>query len=239
MVTREEGDGVVVVAIPRTMTPEGMGELVEALGLSPRRAFVLTGTGSAFCLGADLKWLGAEADAGEAVGRLVARHHDVVRAMRAVAVPVVTAINGAAAGGGMSLALAGDYCLAASQATFTAAYFRLGLTPDGGNSLFLRRLVGPAKAMELLLRNNTLTAVEARELGLVGEVVAGEALLDRAVELLAGFAAVPAETLRTTRRLLDGGLEEQLRAEAAAVTAAARRPEFAAALRGFLERSGR
>lgn len=217
------------------MTPEAMAELADDLRGSKGAAIVLSGTGSAFCLGADLKWLGTLEDPAEGVATLVAAHHDVVRAMRAAPVPIVTAVNGAAAGGGMSLALAGDYCLAAESATFTTAYFRLGLTPDGGNSLFLRRLVGPAKTMELLLTNRTLNASEARQLGLAAEVASGD-LVGRARQVAAGFASVPAETLITTRKLLDGPLNAQLVLEQQAVSEAARRPEFRKALEGFLGR---
>jgi 2-(1,2-epoxy-1,2-dihydrophenyl)acetyl-CoA isomerase len=224
-----------VLSVPRTMTPDAMAELAKALPAATGAAIVLAGAGSAFCLGADLKWLGSLVDPSEGVARLVAAHHDVVRAMRAAPAPVITAVNGAAAGGGMSLALAGDYCLAAENATFTAAYFRLGLTPDGGNSLFLRERLGPAKAMELLLTNRPLSAPEARHLGLVAEVADGD-LLRRAREVAETFAHVPAETLVTSRKLLDGPLNAQLKLEEQAVVEAARKSEFKHALEAFLAR---
>ncbi len=214
------------------MTPEGMGELAAALRAPAEHAYVLTGTASAFCLGADLKWLGRLTDPAEGVATLVAAHHEAVLAMRDARVPVISAVNGAAAGGGISLALAADYCVASVSATFTAAYFRLGLTPDGGNSLFLG-----TRGMELLLTNRTLTAADALGLGLVAEVA--EDVLGRACELAAGFVAVPGETLVQTRRLLAPDLEERLRLEEAAVVAAARRPAFQDALREFLARSSR
>ncbi len=211
------------------MTPEGMAELAEALRAPASTAFVLTGTGSAFCLGADLKWLSSLAEPGEGVATLVAAHHSVVRAMRDAPVPVIAAVNGAAAGGGMSLALAADYCVAGPNASFTAAYFRLGLTPDGGNSAFLGH-----RAMELLLTNRTLRAEEAWEWGLVAEVAADP--VSRACEVCGGFASVPAETLRATRRLLAPDMDVRLNEEAAAVEAAARGSEFRGALETFLAR---
>src|SRR5438309_7537418 len=125
------------------MVPDLIGELkqaFESLG-SGVRAAVLTGAGSAFCVGADLKWLGSEEDPGAAVAGQVEGHHEAIRAMRETPVPVIAAVNGAAAGGGWSLALAADLCIAAATATFTAAYFRLGLTPDGGNSAFWARAI--------------------------------------------------------------------------------------------------
>ena len=230
----EDRGEVTVLSVPRTMTPEGMAELAKALRAPGGTAFVLTGAGSAFCLGADLKWLASLADPGEGVATLVAAHHSVVRAIRDAAGPVVAAVNGAAAGGGMSLALAGDYVVAGPAASFTAAYFKLGLTPDGGNSVFLPSLLGPSRAMELLLTNRTLPADDAREWGLIAEVAADPEA--RARELTQQFAAVPPDTLRTTRRLLAPDFESRLDAEEAAVSAAARRPEFKAALATFLKR---
>ena len=96
-------------------------------------------------------------------------------------VPVIAALNGPAAGGGLGLALATDYCLAAESASFTAAYFRLGLTPDGGASTFLERSIGLMRTRELLLTNRRLGAREAYDWGLVNAVVADEELLDQAV----------------------------------------------------------
>ena len=214
------------------MTPEGMAELGEALRAPVSTAFVLAGAGSAFCLGADLKWLGSLPEPGDGVATLVAAHHSVVRAMREAPTPVIAAVNGAAAGGGMSLALAADYCIAGPNASFTAAYFRLGLTPDGGNSVFLPSLLGSGRAMELLLANRTLRAEEAREWGLVAEVASDPE--KRACELAASFASVPAATLRTTRRLLTPDLDLRLDQEAGAVAAVARTKEFRGALEAFL-----
>lgn len=241
LVLREDHDGVAVLTLNRperrnAMTPELMTALASTFQEPASRAFVLTGAGTAFCVGADLKWLGMLDDPGEGVATLVAAHHQTVRAMREAAVPVVTAVNGAAAGGGMSLALAGDYCIAGPNATFTAAYFRLGLTPDGGNSAFLPALVGRARAMDLLLTNRRLSAAEALEWGLVNEV-ASDSAVDRASTVAASFGAVPAETLLVTRHLLEGALEAQMQAEQAAVAAAATRPAFGNALRAFLGRS--
>jgi 2-(1,2-epoxy-1,2-dihydrophenyl)acetyl-CoA isomerase len=216
------------------MTPEGMAELTETLRAPEGTAFVLAGAGSAFCLGADLKWLGSLADAGQGVAALVHEHHAAVRAILDAPVPVVAAVNGAAAGGGMSLALAADYVVAGPGAGFTAAYFRLGLTPDGGNSAFLTARVGAARAMALLLTNRALRGAEAVEWGLATELA--DDPLARACEAAEGFAGVPGDTLRTARRLLAPDLEARLDAEEEAVSAAARRPEFSRALAAFLAR---
>lgn len=229
------------------MVPELMAALADRVRRCAReagpRGLVLTGSGSAFCVGADLKWLAAQSEPGEAVGTLVAAHHAAVRALLEAPLPVVAALNGPAAGGGLSLALAADYRIATPTASFTAAYFRLGLPPDGGSSAFLVRSIGAARAMELLLTNRTLSADEALAWGLVSEVVPADALLERAAQAASGFSAVPAETLLRTRRLLETALsqpiEAQLDAEKAAMRAAAASPSFRESLDAFVRRSGR
>src|SRR5262245_55933458 len=145
------------------MVPDMLSELVEHLhGLGDlRRPLVLTGVDGTFCPGADLKWLGACADPAVGVAELVALLHSAIVALLHMPVPVIAAVNGMVAGGGLGLALAADYRLASDRASFTAGYFKLGLTPDGGSSAFLQRIVGSARTMELLLTNRTLDAVEA------------------------------------------------------------------------------
>lgn len=216
--------------------------LIDALMTALRRLaasgrpIVITGAGPAFCVGADLKWLGAYADPAQGVAELVAAHHAAITAMFDTPVPIIAAVNGATAGGGLSLALAADYRVAARRASFTAAYFRLGLPPDGGNSAFLERAIGASRAMELLLTNRRLTADEACAWGLVNEVVAEDDLLDRACEVASRLVQPPGSTLLATRRLLDTtGLSTQLQRESVAIRTAARQPFFRAALRGFLE----
>lgn len=221
--------------------------LMDALSTRLRAAaeapagVVLTGAAPAFCVGADLKWLAACPDPAEGVAQLVAAHHAAIRAMRELPGPLVAAVNGATAGGGLSLALAADYRVASTEATITAAYFRLGLPPDGGTSTFLVRAIGAARTMELLARNHTLSAAQALAWGLVNEVVQPELLLERARVVAAEMAEVPAETLLATRRLLDAAsaqpLEIQLQREAVAMRAAARRPAFRAALARFVRRA--
>jgi 2-(1,2-epoxy-1,2-dihydrophenyl)acetyl-CoA isomerase len=249
MIATQTRNGVAVITLNRperrnAMVPEMVAELgqqVRAVGRAEAtQAIVLTGAGPAFCVGADLKWLAGCADPAEAVATLVAAHHAVIRALREAPVPIVAAVNGVAAGGGMSLALAADYRVAALGASFVAAYSRLGLPPDGGTSAFLVRAVGVARAMELLLSNRPLAAGEARAWGLVGEVVPSGALLDRACTVAAAVAHVRGETLLTIRRLLDTAtaqpLEAQLDLEEEAMRAAAASGTFKEALLRFLEK---
>lgn len=249
MITVEDRTGIRILTLDRperrnAMVPEMMATLaVELRSATDSSAIVLTGAGAAFCVGADLKWLGGLPDPAAGIAELVAAHHAAVRAMRSSPRPIVAAVNGAAAGGGLSLALAADYRVAAVSATFTTAYFRLGLTPDGGNSALLSRSIGAARAMELLLTNRTLSAEEAKSWGLVQEIVEQKLLLERASEQATVFGAVPSQTLLDTRKLLDMAttlsLESQLHAEQQAMREAAQRSEFKQALRSFLDRSPR
>ena len=133
-------------------------------------------------------------------------------------------------------ALAADYRVCAESASFTAAYFRIGLTPDGGASAFLTRAIGAARTMELLLTNRRVAAPEALSLGLVTEVVPDAVLVPRAVEVARSLRPVPAYSLLQTRRLLDHvGLQTQLERESVAIRTAARHPNFRAVLQAFLD----
>jgi 2-(1,2-epoxy-1,2-dihydrophenyl)acetyl-CoA isomerase len=243
VISVETHDDIEVVRIDRSerrnaMVPDMLSDLVDHLrGLfAQTRPIVLTGTGSAFCPGADLKWLGACPDPAVGVAELVALLHQTIATLLQMPVPVVAAVNGITAGGGLGLALAPDYRLASDRASFTAAYFRLGLTPDGGSSVFLQRLVGSARTMELLLTNRTLFAAEARDWGLVNEVVPDAELIERAVAVAKSMTVPPAATLLETRRLLDlTSIHNQLQLEAVAIRTAAKQPEFKAALKDFLD----
>ena len=240
-ISTELRDGIPVVRLDRperhnTLVPDFLEGLVQHLQQAAHRGrpVVLTGTGTAFCAGADLKWLARQADAALAVADLVAVHHLAISTLVEMPVPVISAVNGTVAGGGLGLALAADYCIAGERATFTAAYFRLGLTPDGGSSAFLERTIGARRTLELLLTNRRLTASEALAWGMVNEMVHDASLLDRAVEFAAGLAAVPGYALLQTRRLLAATfLRNQLQLESVAIRTAARGAFFKEALRAF------
>jgi 2-(1,2-epoxy-1,2-dihydrophenyl)acetyl-CoA isomerase len=243
MISTESHGGVSVVLVDRparhnALVPELAHRLVEHLKAAgaARQPVVLTATGTTFCPGADLKWLATCGDPAQGVADLVAVHHLAIVTLLEMPVPVIAAINGSVAGGGLGLALASDYRIAARRAGFTAAYFRLALTPDGGSSAFLERMLGPARTLELLLTNRRLGAQEAHASGLVNEVVEDEQLLDRAVTFAAGLAPVPSYALLQTRRLLDAGnIRNQLQLEAVAIRTAARGAAFRDALKAFLD----
>lgn len=224
------------------MHPDMLSELLRLFDQAAEddtvRAVVLAGAGESFCVGADLKWLAGLNDPQEGVRSLVYLHHQTILRMRKLPKPIVAALKGPAAGGGVSFALAADYRCAAPSASFTLAYLRLGLTPDGGVSALLARSVGLARATELLLNNRTLSADEAQTWGLVNEVGPAYTVLRRACEVAEHLAQTAPPALVRTRELLDSAfalpLEGQLEEEAKAIVAAAGSEHFPAALQSFL-----
>jgi 2-(1,2-epoxy-1,2-dihydrophenyl)acetyl-CoA isomerase len=202
------------------------------------RAVVLTGAGRGFCVGQDLtEFREAPGDIGS---RLRGNYHPNIRAIRALEKPVIAAVNGAAAGAGMSLACACDLRVAADSATFVPAFINIGLIPDSGGSYFVTRLLGPARAFEWLASGRRLTAAEAHAWGLVSEVVETDALAARAAELAAQLADLPTRGVGMTKRLLDhavtASLDEQLEREAQLQAAATQTEDFKEGVAAFLEK---
>src|SRR5213592_2309205 len=142
------------------------------------RAVVVTGAGRGFCVGQDLTEF--RESAGDIGDRLRSGYHRTILGIRALEKPVVAAVNGPAAGAGLSLACACDVRLAAESASFVPAFIGIGLVPDSGSSYFVSRLLGPSRAFEWMTQNRKLGAAEARDLGLVSEVVRDDDLVGRA-----------------------------------------------------------
>ena len=202
------------------------------------RAVVITGAGRGFCVGQDLtEFREAPGDIGE---RLRGSYHPNILAIRALEKPVVAAVNGPAAGAGLSLACACDLRIAADSATFVPAFINIGLVPDSGGTFFVRRLLGYARAFEWLSSGRRLSAAEAHGWGLVSEVVPADELAGRAAELAGELAAMPTAAIGMTKRLLDNAetatLEEQLEREAQLQTAATRSEDFREGVAAFLEK---
>jgi 2-(1,2-epoxy-1,2-dihydrophenyl)acetyl-CoA isomerase len=202
------------------------------------RAVIVTGAGRGFCVGQDLtEFREAPGDIGS---RLRGNYHPNIRAMRALEKPVIAAVNGAAAGAGMSLACACDLRIAADSATFVPAFINIGLIPDSGGSYFVTRILGPARAFEWLASGRRLAAAEAHAWGLVSEVVEAEALAARAAELAAQLAELPTRGVGMTKRLLDHAvtatLDEQLEREAQLQAAATQTEDFKEGVAAFLEK---
>src|SRR3989454_1898538 len=186
------------------------------------RAVVITGAGRGFCVGQDLtEFRESPGDIGE---RLRGNYHPNILAIRALEKPVIAAVNGPAAGAGLSLACACDLRLAADTASFVPAFIGIGLVPDSGGSYFIARLLGAARAFEWMTSNRKLTAAEAHAWGLVTEVVEAERLPARAAEVAALYATAPTRGIGMTKRLFDHAqnatLEDQLELEAELQTAA-------------------
>jgi 2-(1,2-epoxy-1,2-dihydrophenyl)acetyl-CoA isomerase len=202
------------------------------------RAVVVTGAGRGFCVGQDLtEFREAPGDIGS---RLRDNYHPNVRAIRALEKPVIAAVNGAAAGAGMSLACACDLRIAADTASFVPAFINIGLIPDSGGSYFVTRILGPARAFEWLASGKRLTAAEAHAWGLVSEVVESDALATRAATLAAQIAELPTRGVGMTKRLLDHAvtatLDEQLEREAQLQAAATQTDDFKEGVAAFLEK---
>jgi len=154
--------------------------------------------------------------------------------------PLVVAVNGMAAGAGMSLAVSGDMVLAGESAKFTMAYTAAGLSPDGSSSYFLPRLIGLRRTQELMLTNRRLSAAEALEWGMVNRVVPDGELLDQAMELAKGFAQGPTLAYGTVKKLLissfDESLETQLELESRGIAASGRTEDGREGMAAFMEK---
>jgi 2-(1,2-epoxy-1,2-dihydrophenyl)acetyl-CoA isomerase len=202
------------------------------------RAVVLTGAGRGFCVGQDLTEF--RQAAGDIGARLRENYHPNIRAIRALEKPVVAALNGVAAGAGVSIACACDIRIAADSASFIPAFINIGLIPDSGGSYFVTRLLGPARAFEWLASGRKLTAAEAQAWGLVSEVVESDGLAGRAAGLAAELASLPTRGIAMTKRLLDHAvgatLEEQLEREAQLQAAATQTEDFREGVAAFLEK---
>src|SRR5215216_1297936 len=201
------------------MSPELIGELVTAASwLADRaqlRALIVTGAGRAFSAGGDVTWfqrgLGeADADLPAEVRRGADVLHQAIVDFRRIPYPVIAAVNGVAAGAGFSLALMCDTRIAASDAAFVCAYGRIGASPDGGMTYFLPRLVGPARALEMLLNDPLLSAAQAQDEGIVSEVVAPDRLLEVARERADELASRAPHYVRMSKFLVSRSLENSL-----------------------------
>jgi 2-(1,2-epoxy-1,2-dihydrophenyl)acetyl-CoA isomerase len=211
--------------------------LAEAADTSVR-AVVITGAGKGFCSGQDLKEFQEMPESIQE--RLEQTYHPNIRAIRALEKPVIAAVNGAAAGAGLSLACACDLRIAADPATFVPGFIGIGLIPDAGGSYFVRRLLGTARAFDWMTTNKRLTAAEAHAWGLVNEVVEADDLGPHVAETAGIYAGLPTRGIALTKRLFDHGdtatLEEQLALEAQFQQQATRTADFAEGVAAFIEK---
>jgi 2-(1,2-epoxy-1,2-dihydrophenyl)acetyl-CoA isomerase len=219
-----------------------MAALVEAEADDGCRAVLITGAGRAFCAGQDLADEVAP-KAGEApdLSRTIEAHYNpLVRKLRALAKPVVCAVNGTAAGAGANLALACDIVVAARSAKFIQAFAKIGLVPDTGGTWFLPRLVGSARAAGLALLAEPLTAERAVEWGLIWKAVDDADLRAEAERMAAHLAAQPTIGLALTKQALQASgtntLDAQLDLESRLQGEAGRTPDYAEGVAAFAEK---
>ncbi len=249
-----DGDvAILTLSDPATMNAAGVDmaqDLTDAVkaavaGDNPARAIVLTGEGRGFCSGANLTSVGGSrpaAGSGERAGAgdaLKTVYNPLMAFIRDLEVPFVTAVNGAAAGVGCSIALMGDLIVAGESAYFLQAFRRIGLVPDGGSTYLLPRMIGRARAMEMTLLGERVPAAKALEWGLINRCVPDAELMPTALGLARELAAGPM-SLRLIRQLmwssLDTDFADQLEAEANTQNKAGRSTDFAEGVRAFLEK---
>ena len=224
---------------------EDMTQAMDAIEAGPARCLVITGAGRAFCSGANLndpdrapRDRAAEAR-GEAKSDLESWYNPMFMRLRALPIPVVTAINGMAAGAGMSLALTGDIRIAARSASFLQAFARIGLVPDCGASWLLPRLVGMARAMELSLLAEALPAETALNWGLINRLEDDDQLMPMAMELAERLANGP-KSLGMIRQMywqaMDNSYSDQLDLEAKLQSRAGMTRDFEEGVTAFREK---
>jgi 2-(1,2-epoxy-1,2-dihydrophenyl)acetyl-CoA isomerase len=202
------------------------------------RAVLITGEGRGFCVGQDLQEF--KGGAGDVADNLRGNYHRNVLAIRALPKPVIAAVNGPAAGAGMSLALACDVRIASDAASFVPAFINIGLVPDSGGTWLVRRVLGTARAFEWLTTGRKLNAEEARAMGLVSEVVPAHEFEERMHEVGRYFASLPTQAAGRMKLLLDAAetstFAEQLELEAVAQAEMTRTDDFREGVAAFLEK---
>ncbi len=224
---------------------EMMNQLREALSSAAVddsiQGVILTGRGKAFCSGGDLKWISQQAEnAGSVLYQLAPQFHLSIVEIHRMGKPVVAAINGIAAGGGFSLVLACDFRVMGQSATLRQAYTSSGLSMDGGGSFALPRLVGLARAMEILAFDERISASKALEWGLATKVAADDQVLEEAVAMLERLAKTSLHSFAWSKKLmtdsLNNTLETQLEMERQGISNCAAHPDGQEGIRAFIEK---
>lgn len=249
---RVEDDGLARITLNRPASLNAMDfemgrrwrDVARAIALDPAvRAVILDAAGGAFCAGGDVVTMATSGAAGAQVTETATVIHEGIRILVETPVPIVAAVQGAVAGGGLGLMLTADYVLAAEGAKFVSKYANIGLTPDLGVSTLLPRAIGERRALQLLLDDRTLDAAEALDWGLVAEVVTAERLAARAEELartwLDGASAAFGEAKRLVRTGAGRSFGENLDDEAATIGAAFDTDESKARVAAFAAASSK
>jgi len=243
-------DDIATIAFddPKTMNAAGIDTIEEMLlaieqAADEARCTIITGNGRGFCSGANLSSSsGGSAPKGKPdAGKALDSHYNpFIKAMRTHPHPIITAVNGAAAGVGCSIALMGDFIISAESGYFLQAFRRIGLVPDGGSTFLLPRMAGRAKAMEMALFGDKVFAAQALEWGLINRVVADDQLMSEAQSYAKRLADGPTQALALIRDLVwqaeDNDFDSQLQAERFAQRTAGRQPDFKEGVKAFLEK---
>jgi 2-(1,2-epoxy-1,2-dihydrophenyl)acetyl-CoA isomerase len=225
MIRLEQSGPIARITLDRPDAANGMNdimtrELAEAAALCDNDAtkvVVLTGSGRFFCAGGDLKSFATAPSRGRHIKGVADDLHRAISTFARMDAVLITSVNGTAAGAGFSIAVAGDIVLAAESASFTMAYTKVGLSPDGSSSYFLPRLIGVTKTKELMLTNRTLSAEEASQWGLVTQVLPDDELAAATDQFAAQMAATASGSNGAIKALMlatfSSGLEEQMELE--------------------------
>jgi len=242
----EVSDGVQTIVLNQAEKLNALSaSMVRDLGQAVRaaerddavRALVITGAGKGFCSGADTSEFGEGFEPGDSLRNSI---NPLITRIHALEKPVLAAINGVAAGAGLSLALACDLRYAAESARMVLAFIRIGLVPDAGLFYFLPRLIGPGKTLELAWTGDPISATEAYDLGMLNKVLPDAELLSETQALAARLAASPLKSVALIKRAVNQAhelpLERVLELEAAYQTIASRDPNFAEGLAAFREK---
>jgi 2-(1,2-epoxy-1,2-dihydrophenyl)acetyl-CoA isomerase len=248
-----EADGVATLTLnrPERMNALHLGVIAEMIDAVDRvrdegtaRVLVMTGTGRAFCSGADLAGGGATGGGGSGpvdAGKGLETHFNpLLERLMALPVPFITAVNGPAAGAGCSYALAGDIVIAAKSAYFLQAFVNIGLVPDVGSTWMLPRLAGKARAQAMMMLGERIPAETAAEWGMIYKVVADDALAATVAEVAAKLAKGPTTSYTLIRQglrdCLDKTLTEALMVERRNQLIAGRSSDFAEGVMAFLQK---
>ena len=222
-----------------------MTRLAEALSLAATDASIqgvlITGKGKAFCSGGDLKWISQQKEAaGVVLHRLAPQFHLSILEIRRMDKPIVAALNGIAAGGGFSLALACDFRVMGESATLRQAYTSSGLSIDGGGSFALPRLVGLARAMEIMAFDEPISSARALEWGLVTRVVPDADVLSESVGMLTRMTRTSLHSFAWSKKLMtysfDNTLESQLELERQGISDCGAHPDGQEGIKAFVEK---
>jgi 2-(1,2-epoxy-1,2-dihydrophenyl)acetyl-CoA isomerase len=242
----ETADGIATITLNRPQAYNAFDQrmhvdLARTLEQAERdpaaRCLVITGAGKAFCSGQDLKDLAPDQDLGALVRE---RYNPLILRLQSLAKPIVAAVNGVAAGAGMSLALACDFRVAVESARFVAAFAKIGLVPDSGMSYLLPRLIGYGRALELCMLGGTLDAATAHSYGMLTTVASADEFPGAVQRLAERLANGPTSALGLMKRAFElgqrAGLDQTLDYEAQAQQIACAGPEYAEGVAAFREK---